>query len=158
MGGRERTWAMGLMQDVQSGMTTAMKAHDQGRLAALRMLKAALMNKEVEKGRALDDSESLAVVNSLIKQRRDSIDQFGKAGRTDLVEKEAAELTILEAFLPPAMDTAEVERLVGEAVRESGASSPKDMGRAMKAAMARLAGSGVDGKVVSELVKKILTG
>lgn len=149
---------MGLMQDVQSGMTTAMKAHDQGRLAALRMLKAALMNKEVEKGRALDDSESLAVVNSLIKQRRDSIDQFGKAGRTDLVEKEAAELTILEAFLPPAMDTAEVERLVGEAVRESGASSPKDMGRAMKAAMARLAGSGVDGKVVSELVKKMLTG
>ena len=149
---------MGLMQDVQLGMTQAMKAHDQIRLSTLRMLKAALTNKEVEKGRALDDTESLSVVSSVIKQRRDSIEQFGKAGRTDLVDKETAELKVLEGFLPPAMDPAEVERLVAEAVAESGATSVKDMGKVMKAAMAKLAGSGVDGKQVNDVVRKRLGG
>jgi hypothetical protein len=149
---------MGLIQDVQSGMTQAMKAHDPARLSALRMLKAAFVNKEVEKGHPLDETEALAVVASVMKQRRDSIDQFAKAGRTDLVDKETAELKILEGFLPPPMDPAEVERLVAEAVAESGATAAKDMGKAMKAAMAKLAGTGVDGKVVSELVRKQLVG
>ena len=149
---------MGLVQDVQLGMTQAMKARDQVRLSTLRMLKAALTNKEVEKGRALDETESLAVVSSVIKQRRDSIEQFGKAGRTDLVDKETAELKVLEGFLPPAMDAADVERLVAEAVAESGATSVKDMGKVMKVAMAKLAGSGVDGKHVNDLVRKQLGG
>jgi uncharacterized protein len=148
---------MSLIHDVQTGLTQAMKAHQPARLSTLRMLKAALMNKEVEKGRALDDAESLAVVANLIKQRRDSIEQFTKGGRNDLAEKEAAEITVLEEFQPPAMDPAEVERLVTEAVAECGATSVKDMGKAMKAAMAKLAGSGVDGKVVNELVRKKLT-
>ena len=147
---------MGLMQDVQLGMTQAMKAHDQNRLSTLRMLKAALTNKEVEKGRALDETESLAVVSSVMKQRRDSIEQFGKAGRTDLVDKETAEMKVLEEFLPPAMDPAQIERLVAEAVAESGATSVKDMGKVMKVAMAKLAGSGVDGKQVNDLVRKQL--
>ena len=149
---------MGLMQDVQIGITQAMKAHDQVRLSTLRMLKASLTNKEVEKGRALDDTESLAVVASVIKQRRDSIEQFGNAGRTDLVDKETAELKVLEGFLPPALDPAEVARLVADAVAETGATSVKDMGKVMKAAMAKLAGSGVDGKTVNELVRKSLGG
>ena len=144
------------MQDVQLGMTQAMKAHDQNRLSTLRMLKAALTNKEVEKGRALDETESLAVVSSVMKQRRDSIEQFGKAGRTDLVDKETAEMKVLEEFLPPAMDPAQIERLVAEAVAESGATSVKDMGKVMKVAMAKLAGSGVDGKQVNDLVRKQL--
>jgi len=147
---------MGLMQVVQLGMTQAMKAHDQNRLSTLRMLKAALTNKEVEKGRALDETESLAVVSSVMKQRRDSIEQFGKAGRTDLVDKETAEMKVLEEFLPPAMDPAQIERLVAEAVAESGATSVKDMGKVMKVAMAKLAGSGVDGKQVNDLVRKQL--
>lgn len=149
---------MGLIQDVQSGMTQAMKAHDQVRLSTLRMLKAAFVNKEVEKGHPLDEAEALAVVASVMKQRRDSIDQFAKAGRTDLVDKETAELKILEGFLPPAMDPADVARTVAEAVTESGATTAKDMGKAMKAAMAKLAGTGVDGKVVSDLVRKQLAG
>lgn len=147
---------MGLLQDVQTGITQAMKAHDQVRLSTLRMLKAALMNKEVEKARTLDETEALAVVTQVIKQRRDSIEQFTNAGRTDLAEKESAELRVLEGFLPPALDPAEVERLVAAAIAETGAVSLKDMGKAMKAAMAKLAGSGVDGKVVSDVVRKIL--
>ncbi len=149
---------MGMVQDVQTGITTAMKAHDTVRLSTLRMLKAALMNKEVERARALDETECLQVVGAVIKQRRDSIDQFRQAGRTDLADKEAAELAILEGFLPPALDPAEIERRVAEAVAESGATTVKDMGKAMKAAMAKLAGSGVDGKVVNELVRTRLAG
>jgi len=148
---------MGLLQDVQTGMTQAMKAHDQVRLSTLRLLKAALMNKEVEKGRTLDDTEALAVVSQVIKQRRDSIEQFTNAGRTDLADKESAELRVLEGFLPPALDPAEVERLVREAIADTGAVSLRDMGKAMKAAMSKLAGSGVDGKVVSDLVRTILS-
>jgi uncharacterized protein len=149
---------MSLMQDVQSGMTTAMKAKDQIRLSSLRMLKAALTNKEIEKGHVLDDTESLAVVSALIKQRRDSIEQFAKGGRADLVDKETAEMKILEGFLPPAMETTDIEREVSAAIQESGATSVKDLGKAMKAAMGRLAGKGVDGKVVSDLVRKQLAG
>jgi uncharacterized protein YqeY len=122
------------------------------------MLKAAFMNREVEKGRALDDGEARQVVQSLVKQRRDSIEQFAKGGRQDLVDKETAEIVVLETYLPPAADPALISRAVDEAIAETGAASPKDMGRVMKAAMARLVGQTVDGKAVNELVRKKLGG
>jgi len=122
------------------------------------MLKAALMNREVERGRALDQTESQQVVASLVKQRKDAIEQFTKGGRQDLVDKEAAEIRVLEAYLPAAADAATVERSVVEAIRETGASSPKDIGRVMKAVMARLAGQTVDGKAVNDLVRAKLSG
>ena len=149
---------MALVDDVSAAITEAMRRKDAARLSALRMLKAAFMNREVEKGRGLDDAEARQVVHSLVKQRRDSIDQFTKGGRQDLVDKEAAEIAVLESYLPPAADPAVIERAVAEAVAETGATSPKDMGRVMKAAMARLAGQTVDGKVVNELVRKSLGG
>lgn len=135
-----------------------MRQKDSVRLSALRMLKAALMNREVERGRALDDAESLQVVASLVKQRKDSIEQFTKGGRQDLVDKETAELRILETFLPPAADPALIEQAVAEAISDTGATSAKDMGKVMKAAMAKLAGQSVDGKVVNELVRAKLSG
>jgi len=134
-----------------------MRQHDPIRLTALRMLKAALMNREVERGRALDDSETLQVVSSLVKQRRDSIEQFTKGGRKDLADKEAAEIRVLESYLPPAADPAVIDRAVAEAIAETGATSSKDMGRVMKAAMAKLAGQTVDGKAVNELVRRKLS-
>jgi uncharacterized protein len=135
-----------------------MRQHDAVRLGSLRMLKAALMNREVERGRALDDAESQQVVASLVKQRKDSIDQFLKGGRKDLADKEAAEIRVLEAYLPAAADPATIERAVIDAIAETGATSPKDMGKVMKAAMARLAGQTVDGKAVNELVRAKLAG
>ncbi len=122
------------------------------------MLKAALMNREVERGRALDAAESQQVVASLVKQRKDSIDQFLKGGRKDLADKEAAEIRVLEAYLPAAADPATVERAVVDAIAETGATSPKDMGKVMKAAMARLAGQTVDGKALNEIVRAKLAG
>jgi len=135
-----------------------MRQQDSLRLGALRMLKAALMNREVERGRALDAAESQQVVASLVKQRKDSIDQFTKGGRTDLATKEAAEIQVLEAYLPAAADPALVERAVVDAIQETGATSPKDVGRVMKTAMAKLAGENVDGKTVNELVRAKLSG
>ena len=149
---------MGLPQDINAAITAAMKARDQVRLDPLRMLKTALTNKQIEKGRDLDDAEALQVVASLVKQRRESIEQFRKGGRSDLVDKEAREITILEAYLPPAMDTAELDALVQAAITETGATSPKDMGRVMKDLMPRLAGRGADGKAVNELVRRKLGG
>ena len=147
---------MGLPEDVNAAITAAMKARDQVRLDPLRMLKAALTNKQIEKGRNLDEAEALQVVASLVKQRRESIEQFLKGGRTDLVEKETREIQILETYLPPAMDAVELDALV-QAI-ETGATSPKDMGRVMKGLMPRLAGRGVDGKAVNELVRRKLGG
>jgi uncharacterized protein YqeY len=147
-----------LIDDVSAAIADAMRRQDAPRLSALRMLKAALMNREVEKSRALDATESLQVVSSLVKQRRDSIEQFQKGGRQDLVDKETAEIAILEQYLPPPVDPAALERAVVEAIAETGAASPKDMGRVMKAAMARLSGQTVDGRVVNELVRKKLAG
>jgi len=147
-----------LIDEVSTAIADAMRRQDAARLSALRMLKAALMNREVEKSRALDASESLQVVTSLVKQRRDSIEQFQKGGRQDLVDKETAEIAILEHYLPPPIDPAALERAVAEAIAETGAASPKDMGRVMKAAMARLSGQPVDGRVVNELVRKKLAG
>jgi uncharacterized protein YqeY len=147
-----------LIDEITASIADAMRQHDPVRLSALRMLKAALVNREVERGRPLDAPESQQVVTALVKQRKDSIDQFAKGGRQDLVDKETAELRILETYLPAAADPAMVERAVAEAIQETGASSPKDMGRVMKAAMAKLAGQSVDGKTVNDLVRARLAG
>jgi uncharacterized protein YqeY len=147
---------MALIDEVSRGITDAMKSRDQDVLGTLRMLKSALTNKEIEKGRALDDGESLQVVSMLVKQRRDSIEQFSKAGRTDLVEKETGEVAVLEAYLPPAASAAEIDEAVAAAIAETGASSPKDMGKVMKAVMPKLAGKNADGKVVNEAVRRKL--
>jgi hypothetical protein len=144
------------IERISQDIATAMKSRDTTRLAALRMAKAALMNQEVQKGRPLDEAESLQVMTSLIKQRRDSIEQFRKGGRDDLAEKESSEISVLETYLPPAMDTAGLEALVNDVVAELGASGPKDLGRVMKAVMPRLAGQAVDGKAVTEMVKRRL--
>ena len=136
----------------------AMRQHDAVRLSTLRMLKAALMNREVERKRGLDEAESLQVVAQLVKQRRDSIEQFTNGGRPELAAKELSEIRILEAYLPAAADPAAVEQAVVEAIQETGATSPKDMGRVMKAAVTRLAGKTVDGKALSELVRARLAG
>jgi uncharacterized protein YqeY len=147
---------MSLIDDVQAAMVDAMRKQARERLSALRMLKAALVNREVEKGRALDDNESRQVVTALVKQRRDSIEQFTRGGRQDLADKEAAEIAVLESYLPAAADPAAVERAVVETIAETGADSPKDIGRVMKAVMAKLSGQNVDGKTVNELVRKKL--
>jgi uncharacterized protein len=143
---------------MSAAIADAMRKHDPMRLSALRMLKAALVNREVERGHALDEAESQQVVASLVKQRKDSIEQFTKGGRQDLADKEAAEIGVLEVYLPPAADPAAIDRAVSEAIAETGATSPKDVGRVMKAAMARLAGQSVDGKTVNERVRQMLAG
>ena len=147
---------MPLTDTVSSDIAVAMKAKDTVRLSALRMLKAAIMNKGVEKGRDLDDSEVLQVVASLVKQRRDSIEQFAKAGRTDLVEKETSEIAVLDQYLPPAITPEEIEAAVAAAIAETGAASQKDMGKVMKAVMPKLAGKNADGRIVNETVRRKL--
>jgi uncharacterized protein len=147
---------MKLFDQIGQDITAAMRAKDQVRLAPLRMAKAALMNKEVEKGRALEDAEAEQVIASLIKQRRDSIEQFTKGGRPELAAREAAEVTLLEAYLPPPVDAAAIEAAVDAVVAETGASGAKDLGRVMKGVMSRLAGQTVDGKVVNQLVRQKL--
>ena len=147
---------MSLTERITHDIAEAMKAREAVKLSALRMVKAALMNGEVSKGRALEESEAQQVLASLVKQRRDSIEQFRNAGRTDLVDKETAELGVLEQYAPPAVSSADLEQAVDAAIAETQAASPKDMGRVMKAVMAALAGQTVDGKVVNELVKKKL--
>src|SRR5205814_4235280 len=143
---------------MKAAIADAMRKQEPVRLGTLRMLKAALMNREIERGRALDDAESLQVVASLVKQRRDSIDQFTKGGRTDLADKEAAEIRVLEAYLPAAADPATIDAAIDDAITETGATSPKKMGRVMKAAMVGLAGQSVDGKAVNERVRQKLAG
>lgn len=147
---------MTLMERIGEDMKGAMRARDTVKLGALRMAKAALMNREVERAAALDELESQQVIASLIKQRRDSIEQFGKAGRTDLVEKESGEVAVLEQYLPPAASADEIEAAVAEAIAETGAASPKDMGKVMKAVMPRLAGKNADGRQVNEAVRRKL--
>ncbi len=148
---------MTLAERINNDITAAMKAQDPPRLSALRMLKAAVMNRSVEKGRDLDDAEVMQVVGSLIKQRRDSIDQFAKAGRDDLVRKETAEIAVLEQYQPPAASSDDIEAAVAAAIAETGAVSPKDMGRVMKAVMPKLAGKTADGRIVNETVRRHLS-
>lgn len=149
---------MTLMERIGADMTAAMRGRDQARLMPLRMAKAALMNREVEKGRPLDEAEAQQVVASLIKQRRDSVEQFTSGGRAELAAREAAEIAVLEAYLPAPLDPADVERAVDEAIAETGASAARDMGRVMKAVMPKLAGKGADGKAVNDLVRRKLGG
>ena len=149
---------MALMDEVNTAIAAAMKAHDAPRLSALRMLKAALVNRSVERGRDLDEVESQQVVTTLVKQRRESIEQFLAGGRTDLADRERAEIVVLEAYLPPPLDPAEIDQVIDAAVVETGASSAADLGRVMKAVMARLAGRGVDGKAVNKRVRERLGG
>ena len=149
---------MPLVDEVGIAIAEAMRQRQTVRLSALRMLKAAFMNKSIEKKHDLDDAEARQVVAALVKQRKDSIEQFTKGGRQDLADKEAAEIVVLEAYLPAAADSATVDAAVAAAIAETGATSQKDMGRVMKAAMAKLAGQNVDGKTVNELVRKHLGG
>jgi uncharacterized protein YqeY len=144
---------MTLANQINADLTGAMRARDAVRLGTLRMLKTALVNKAIEKGRDLDEAESLQVVSTLIKQRRESIEQFARGGRQDLVDRETAEIGVLEGYLPAPLDRAELEGLIDEAIAETGASSAKDMGKVMKAVMPKTAGRNVDGKLVNELVR-----
>ena len=144
---------MSLEKKITEDIAVAMKAKAAERLSTLRMLKAALMNKSVEKNRALDSAEELQVVSTLVKQRRDSIEQFTAGGREDLATKERAEIVVLETYLPPGVTDDELDGAVSQAIAETGAAGPKDMGKVMKAVMAILAGKTVDGKKVSERVK-----
>ena len=147
---------MKLFDRIGQDITAAMRAKDQARLAPLRMAKAALMNREVEKGRTLEEPEVEQVIASLIKQRRDSIEQFTKGGRPELAAREAAEITVLETYLPPPVDQGAIEAAVDAVVAETGASGAKDLGRVMKGVMSKLAGQTVDGKVVNQLVRQKL--
>jgi hypothetical protein len=149
---------LAFVEQVSASIADAMKKHDAVRLSTLRMLKAALMNREIERGHTLDDGESLQVVASLVKQRRDSIEQFTQGGRLELADKERAEIHILETYLPAAAEPAAVEQAIADAIQETGAASPKDMGRVMKAVLSRLAGQTIDGKAVNELVRRKLAG
>jgi uncharacterized protein len=148
---------MSYLERIQSDLTAAMKEKDELRLSVLRMMKSALKNKEVEKMRALEDMESLQVLQTLVKQRRESVDQFTKGGRKDLAEKEAKEIAIIEEYLPSAPTDEEIHHAVEAAIVDSGADSLKQMGAVIKAARARLEGKTIDGKVLSDRVRERLS-
>jgi uncharacterized protein YqeY len=148
---------MSLKQQIISDMTAAMKAQDSVRTSTLRMLKAAITNREKEGSGELTDEDVLKLLRSQVKQRRDSVEQFEKAGRQELADKEKAEIAIIDTYLPQAASQTEIDQAVVAAITETGASSMKDMGGVMKAAMAKLAGKNADGKVVSETVKAKLS-
>jgi hypothetical protein len=151
---------MGISEQIQKDLVDAMRSRDELRLSTLRMVKAALQNKEKDKRGPLDEKESQQVLGTLIKQRRDSIEQFTKGGRQELADKEAAEIKLIEAYLPQAMGEEQIAEVVKATITEMGSPTMKDMGTVMKTAMAKLQASGarVDGKVVSDLVKKHLAG
>jgi uncharacterized protein YqeY len=144
---------MSLKQRIVDDMTAAMRAKDAPRLSTLRMVKAAMMNRQIEKGGELTDEEMAKMLQSLLKQRRDSVEQYEKGGRAELAAKERAEIGVIEAYLPQAATREELERAVADAIAETGASSVKEMGAVMKAAQARLAGRAADGRILSEIVK-----
>lgn len=148
---------MSLKQQIVTDLTAAMKAKEVERTSTLRMVKAAVMNREIEKGSELTDDEMTKMLKSLVKQRRDSIEQFEKAGREELAAKERAEIEFIESYLPQAASPAEVEKVVTEVISEMDASSMKEMGAVMKAAQARLADRHADGRLVSEMVKAKLS-
>ena len=151
---------MPLVDQIQKDITSAMKARDEARLSTLRMVKTALKNREIEKMAPLDDKEAQQVLGTLIKQRKDSIEQFTKGGRQEMADKEAAEITLIETYMPRAASEADIVASVKEVIAEMGSPGMKDMGTVMKNAMAKFATQGmrVDGKVVSEAVKKELAG
>ena len=147
---------MGLKDQIIKDMTAAMKAKDAARTSTLRMVKAAIVNREKDKGSDVDDEELSKLLRSQVKQRRDSVEQYQKGGRQDLVDKETAEIAVIEGYLPQAASQEEIEQAVTAAVAETSATSMKDMGAVMKAAMALLAGKNADGRAVSDAVKKKL--
>lgn len=156
---------MSFIQRINQDITTAMKNKEAEKLSTLRMVKAALMNFEIEKkGKAnnpeatIDDAEAIKVLQTLVKQRRDSVEQYEQGGRPELAEKEASEIKFIETYLPAAMDEATVAKIVEEAISETGASSMKDLGNVMKAVMAKAAGRMLDGKIVNQLVRLKLGG
>jgi len=144
---------MSLKERIVSDLTAAMKAKDAARTSTLRMMKASVMNREIDKGSALSEEELTKILQSLVKQRRDSIEQYEKAGRPELAAKEQSEIEVIEAYLPQAASREEIERAVALAVAETNAASMREMGAVMKAAQARLAGRNADGRIVSEIVK-----
>ena len=148
---------MPLVERVNQAIGQAMKAHDTARLGALRLLKTALVNRAVEKGRDLEPAEEQQVIGTLVKQRREAAEQFEQAGRHELAARESAEIPILEEYQLAKADAAAVEEAVDRAISETGATSPKDVGKVMKATMALLAGQTVDGRAVNELVRRKLT-
>lgn len=148
---------MSLKEKILADLTVAMKAKEPVRTSTLRMLKAAMVNRRIEKGAELDEDEVMKLLRSQVKQRRDSIEQYLKGARHDLVAKETAEITVIESYLPQAASSDEIERAVAAAVAETGATSMKEMGAVMKATMAHLAGRNPDGRAVSEAVKAKLT-
>jgi uncharacterized protein YqeY len=148
---------MSLSDRLTEDLKLAMKSRDQLRMDVIRMIKAAVLNKEVELKRDLDDAEMSRVMTTLVKQRRESIEQFEKAQRTELAAKERKEIEIIESYLPRPLSPQELEAIVASAVTETGSRSLKDMGTVMKAVMARLAGQSIDGKQVSDLVKSRLS-
>ena len=144
---------MSLKERIVKDMTAAMKERDAARTSTLRMVKAAVMNREIEKGGALSEEELTKALHSLVKQRRDSVEQYEKAGREELAAKERAEIAVIEEYLPRAATREEIEEAVAAAIAETGASSMKEMGAVMKAAQGRLAGKSADGRTVSDIVK-----
>ena len=144
---------MPLLEQIQKDMVTAMKAKDEARLSTVRMIKTALKKHEVDAMKPLDEATELQILNTLIKQRRESADMFRKGGREELAEKEESELKMIEAYMPAAPTDEEVDAAIAAAVAETGATSAKDMGRVMKAANALLAGKRVDGKALSDRVR-----
>ena len=148
---------MSLSDRLTEDLKLAMKSRDQLRMDVIRMIKAAVLNKEVELKRDLDDAEMSRVMTTLVKQRRESVEQFEKAQRVELAAKERKEIEIIESYLPQPLSTQELEAIVVSAVAETGSRSLKDMGTVMKAVMARLAGQSIDGKQISDLVKSKLT-
>ena len=151
---------MTISERITQDVTAAMKARDEHRLSTLRMVKSAIKNKEIDKRAPLEDQEALAVLSTLIKQRKDSIEQFTKGGRKELADKEAAEIVIIEGYMPKAAGEEEIASVVRSTISEMGTPTMKDMGAVMKNSMAKFAASGtrVDGKVVSETVKRLLSG
>jgi uncharacterized protein YqeY len=144
---------MDLSKQIVADLTASMKAQDAARTSTLRMVKAAMMNRQIEKGAELDDDEVQKLLRSLVKQRRDSIEQYEKANRQELADKEKAEITVIERYIPAAASQEEIERVVTTVIAETGATSIRDMGKVMKAAQAALSGKNADGKLISELVK-----
>ena len=148
---------MTTQEKIQAQMADAMRNKVQLRLSCLRMMKTAVKNKEIEKMKPLDENEVIAVLNTLVKQRKDSIDQFRKGGREELAQKEEAEIRIIEEYLPAAASEQEIQQAIAQAMEETGAASMKDMGKVMKATLARLSGKSADGARVSQLVKDKLS-
>jgi uncharacterized protein YqeY len=144
---------MSLHDRLSEDLKQAMRAKDQLRMDVIRMIKAAVLNKELELKKNLDDAEMSRVMTALVKQRREAAEQYQKAQRDDLAGKELREITIIEGYLPKALSQEEIAQVVETAIRETGATALKDMGNVMKAAMARLAGQAVDGKQISDLVR-----